>query len=249
MGKVWAENIKIDGKKLVKKNGIKRLKCGSLPSKANVKEQRSFYEDKLLPLMDKAKEGKIALLFVDASHFVMGGDFLGYIYGLSRRFVQTASGRRRYNVLGALNFITKKVTTITNDTYITSLEIYELLEKLAVEYANIPVKLILDNARYQKCNLVIDKAAELGIELIYIPAYSPNLNLIERFWKFVKSELRKKYHNQFDVFYQKIDSIIASSDKESKVAIDSLITDKVQLFDDIVPSTVNVFSHTLNLAA
>lgn len=195
--------------------------------------------------MNEAKESKIALLFLDASHFVMGCDFLGYIYGTARRFIQTASGRKRYNVLGALDFVSKKVTTVTNDTYITSLEICELLSKLAVEYAGKPIKLILDNARYQKCTLVFDKAAALGIELIYIPAYSPNLNLIERFWKFVKAELRKKYHSQFDIFSRKIDSIIDSSDKENESIVESLISDKVQLFDDLDFVSNNTFSQSV----
>ena len=145
--------------------------------------------------MNQAKRGKCVLCFLDASHFVMGCDFLGYIYGLTRRFVRTYSGRRRYNVLGALNFISKKVTTITNDGYITATEVCELLSKLALEYAGKPVFLVLDNARYQKCIVVQTLALELGVKLVYIPPYSPNLNLIERFWKFVKSELRTQHHD------------------------------------------------------
>jgi transposase len=46
-----------------------------------------------------------------------------------------------------------------------------------------PITLVLDNAHYQKCALVQALARGLGIELLYLPAYSPNLNLIERFWK------------------------------------------------------------------
>jgi len=103
--------------RFLKKKGIKRLKCGSLPAKADPKEQRNFWENTLQPLVNQAKEQKIALFFVDSSHFVMGCDFLGYIYGTARRFIKTFSGRQRYNVLGALNFITKKITTITNDAY------------------------------------------------------------------------------------------------------------------------------------
>ena len=76
-------------KRLLKKNGIKRLKCGSLPAKADPVEQRKFYDTVLHPLMERAKEGVATLLFMDASHFVMGCDFLGYIYGEARRFVQT----------------------------------------------------------------------------------------------------------------------------------------------------------------
>jgi len=211
------------------------LKCGSIPAKANVKEQRSFYEKILNPLMEQAKNGQITLLFLDASHFVMGCDFLGYIYGKIRRFIKTYSGRKRYNVLGALNFVSKKVTTIANDTYITSTQICEMLTKLAAEYEGNPIYIILDNASYQKCELVKLLAAQLGISLIFIPPYSPNLNLIERLWKFVKGELRSKYYDNFDLFQAKINSIISSTDKDNKVNIDRLIGDKVQLFDDALP--------------
>ena len=78
--------------------------------------------------------------------------------------VKTHSGRKRYNVLGALNFITKKMTTVTNDTYITALEICELLKKAAIEYAGTPIYLILDNA-HQKCKIVEQVAGQLGIHL------------------------------------------------------------------------------------
>jgi len=220
--------------RLLKKKGVKRLKSGSLPAKADTKEQRSFYETVLHPLMDMAKMGTVTLLFMDASHFVMGCDFLGYVYGFTRRLVRTFSGRKRYNVLGALNFVSKKVTTVVNDTYITSTEICELLIKLAAEYTVAPICLVLDNARYQKCAIVEALARELGIALTYIPAYSPNLNLIERLWKHVKSKLRTKHYEHFDGFKEKIDSIICGTNTNDKHIIDKLIGEKVQLYDDIV---------------
>ena len=133
--------------KLLKKNGIRRLKCGSLPAKADAVEQRRFYDTVLRPLMALAKEKAVELLFVDASHFVMGCDFLGYIYSIKRRFIKTYSGRKRYNVLGALNFISKGVTTITNDSYITAAEVCDLLRKIALEYTGKTIHLVLDNAR------------------------------------------------------------------------------------------------------
>ena len=189
--------------------------------------------------MDKATTDKIVLLFVDASHFVMGCDFLGYIYGKVRRFIKTYSGRKRYNVLGALNYITKAVTTVTNDTYITAAEVCELLGKISLEYVGKPIHIILDNARYQKCKVVQELADQLKINLVYIPPYSPNLNLIERLWKFVKGKLRTKYYDQFEFFQGKIDSIIERTGKEDKHAIDSLISGKVQLFDDLVAVNEN----------
>lgn len=61
------------------------------------------------------------------------------------------------------------------------------MNQIAAEVGTeLPITLVLDNARYQKCQSVFDKAATLGIELLYLPAYSPNLNLIERLWRFVK---------------------------------------------------------------
>ena len=182
--------------------------------------------------MDQAREGMINLLFMDASHFVMGCDFLGYIYGITRRFIKTYSGRKRYNVLGALNFVSKKVSTVTNDAYITASQICDLLNKLAVEYAEKPIHIILDNARYQKCAIVTEMANQLDITLVYIPPYSPNLNLIERFWKHTKNKLRTKYYDVFDDFQEKIDSIVSDADKNDKAVVNRLIGEKVQLFDN-----------------
>jgi transposase len=92
-------------------------------------------------------------------------------------------------VLAALNAINHEVITVTNDSYINALSVCELLGKLAALNLSIPITLVLDNARYQKCQLVQDLAKSLDIELLYLPSYSPNLNLIERLWKFVKNQV------------------------------------------------------------
>ena len=137
----------------------------------------------------------------------MGG-FAGRVWSVIRKYVKTASGRQRFNVLGALNFVSKKIETVANDTYITSTQVIEMLVKLAAAYKK-PIKIILDNARYQRCAAVIEKAAELGIELIFLPTYSPNLNLIERVWKIVKSKiLSSAYYETFYDFCSSISDFI-----------------------------------------
>jgi len=115
---------------------------------------------------------------------------------------------------------------------ITASEVCDLLKKVAVEYAGKPIHIILDNARYQKCAIVTELASRLGIHLVYIPPYSPNLNLIERLWKHVKNRLRTKYYDVFDDFQKKIDSIVSDTDKNDIVVVNRLIGEKVQLFDD-----------------
>ncbi len=90
---------------------------------------------------------------------------------------------------------------VTNDTYITADSVCELLRRIAKLNLGMPITLVLDNARYQKCNIVTALALQLNIELLYLPAYSPNLNLIERLWKFVKKKvLYSKYYPNFSEF-------------------------------------------------
>lgn len=194
--------------------------------------------------MEKAEKGDVSLLFLDASHFVMGCGFLGRIYGRTRRFVMTFSGRMRYNVLGAMDYVTKKVLVVANDSYITATEVCAMLHKIAAAYGEKEVHLVLDNARYQKCRIVQELARQLGIHLEYIPPYSPNLNLIERLWKFVKGELASKYYSDFSAFKKKIDAIISSTDGKNKSKIDRLIGEGVQLFNGLMPISENAFTIT-----
>ena len=176
----------------------------------------------------------------------MGCDFLGYIYGKARRLVQIFSGRKRYNVLGAMDYATKQVLTVTNDSYITATQVCQMLEKITITYAGKTVHVVLDNARYQKYRMVIERSEQLGIVLDYIPPYSPNLNLIERFWKFVKGELRSKYYDDFSKFQESIAGIIETSRKENKDKISRLIGMKVQLFRELHLVCKNTFSAPQN---
>ncbi len=186
--------------RILKRFSIRKLKCGSLPIKADPQKQRDCYNGILLQLMEKAEKGDSVLVFMDASHFVMGCDFQGCFYSLHRRFVKTLSGRKRYNVLGAMNFVSKDVHTVTNSSYITYVQVCRMLVKIAKAYKGQEIHVVLDNAAYQRCKAVQMVAERLKIDLVFLPPYSPNLNLIERFWKFTKSELRTKFYSNFSEF-------------------------------------------------
>lgn len=202
-----------------------------MPAKADHQKQSQFLENTLLPLIGNAKNGLVELFFMDASHFVMGG-FVGRLWCKVRIWIKTSSGRKRYNVLGALNFVSKRVETVCNDTYITANQVVEILEKLAAKYKN-PIHIILDNARYQKCPLVTQAALRLGITLQYLPTYSPNLNLIERVWKFVKSTvLSAAYFDTFDEYCQRIFDFVDNIDFDNHYDMLSLVTDNFLLFDN-----------------
>ena len=100
-----------------------------------------------------------------------------------------------------INALTHQLITVTNDSYINAQYVCELLSKLAQENLTTPITLVLDNAKYQKCILVAELATQLKIELHYLPSYSPNLNIIERLWKYVKTScLNGKYYANFALF-------------------------------------------------
>ena len=94
--------------------------------------------------------------------------------------------------------------------------------------------LVLDNARYQKCTLVMGLAKTLGIELLYLPSYSPNLNLIERLWRLIKREaLYGRYHATFADFKAAIERTISELGGKHKQQLTSLMTLNFQVFDDV----------------
>jgi len=205
-------------RRFMKKVGLSVRKIGYIPGKATnpdkIKEQEKFRQEQLELLLGEAKEGKRAVYFVDAAHFIHRA-YLGFIWCFERVFLPSPSGRKRFNILGAINAVTQEIIEISNEEYINSESVCQLLDKLASLSLNIPITLVLDNARYQKCHLVRDYAKELGIELLYLPSYSPHLNLIERLWKWVRNDcLYSKYYETFEDFKQAITTSLreASSD-------------------------------------
>jgi transposase len=217
-------------RKFLKQLGMKPRKMGALPAKADPEVQQKFLEQKLEPQLEQAIAGVRAVFFVDASHFVLGS-FLGMVWCFARLFVKAPSGRQRFNVLGALNAITKEVTTVCNDTYITSLQVCALLDQLRAQNVDLPITVVLDNARYQRCALVEAHARRLSIDLLFLPSYSPNLNLIERFWKYVKKDcLYCKYYPSFAEFKQAISVCIQQAPLQHETELHSLLTLRFQTF-------------------
>ena len=209
-----------------------------LPAKADPQAQTEFLTQELQPRLDEAQAGQRVVFFVDAAHFVLSA-FLGFLWSVTRLFIQAPAGRQRFNVLGALNALTHAMVTITNDTYITAQSVCALLEKIAALYVGLPITIVLDNARYQRCALVMDKAKSLNIELCFLPPYSPNLNLIERVWKFVKKQcLYSHYYEKFPAFQAAISKCLQETATTYQSELDALLTLRFQTFDKVQFVTV-----------
>ena len=136
-------------------------------------------------------------------------------------------------MLGALNALSNEIVTVTNTTYINSLSICEMLDKLLL-ITKKPITIVLDNAKYQHCNLVKEYAKKLEIELMFLPSYSPQLNLIERFWKLTKNDcLYCKYYKSFGCFKSAIENFIAQANTLHSEKMKSLLTWNFQNFSKV----------------
>jgi DDE superfamily endonuclease len=206
-----------------------------LPPKQTIEEhnrtQAAFLREELEPVLAQARAKRRSVFFVDAAHFVQGS-FLCCVWCLVRMFVRGASGRRRYNVLGAWNGVTRELIRVTNDTRVSSDTMIDLLGRIAVRTQG-PTTLVLDNARYQRCEAVTAEAKRLGIELLFLPSYSPNLNLIERLWKFTKKKaLRGKHYPDFATFVGAIDDCLDRIHTDHREVLTALMTLTFQTFDN-----------------
>lgn len=189
------------------------------------------------PCLDAAQAGRGHVFFVDAAHFVFG-TFLCCLWSFARIFVRAASGRQRFNVLGAWDAVTRRLIAVANTTVVNTETMCELLRKIAAEGLTGPITLVLDNARYQHNAAVKALATQLGITLLFLPSYSPNLNLIERLWKFIKRRsLYGRYHPTFADFQAAIQETIDGLPTTHAEQLETLMTLNFQLFDDVLLMT------------
>ena len=103
-----------------------------------------------------------------------------------------------------------------------------------------PITIVMDNAKYQRCSLVKELALKLNIELLFLPSYSPNLNIIERYWKWLKKDcLNYRYYESFTDFKSAIDSSLSKTIKhENKMELNNLLQLNFQLYDNAVYNRV-----------
>jgi transposase len=218
-------------------------KVGQMPAKADVTAPQAFKTEQREPRLAEAKAAQRVVFFMDAAHFVFA-PFLGLLWSCERLFVKAPSGRQRLKVLAALNATTREIFCVKNLTYITSETVCELLRLWVGAHPGVLITSVLANARYQRCALVQSLAASFGIALLFLPAYSPNLNLIERFWKLVK---RKCVSSQDDAdhhaFQRAIIECIAQSPTKYREELERVWPLKFQTFKDgqVIGEESNVY--------
>ena len=182
--------------KFLKRMGFVHKKPKCVPAKADEAAQRAFVARILLPLMQAANDAS-PLYFVDATHpAYTGRPAHGWIRKGLTRELKSNHGRVHLNINGALCWHDRTILHRQEDK-ITSAAMIALFEDIAARHPTataIPV--VIDNAKYNVSHEIRDWFAREGCRIrpVYLPSYAPNLNMIERFWRFMK---RKVLHNKY----------------------------------------------------
>jgi transposase len=134
------------------------------------------------------------------------------------------TGRKRVNLNGALDADSHEIIVSEHET-LDAHAFIALMERLeAINEMGEVIYIVLDNARYYK-NIDVKTYVETSrIQLLFLPPYSPNLNLIERVWKFLKQKLLyNRYFETFDQFRYDIKEFLKSANIKFTDELDSLL--------------------------
>ncbi len=151
-------------------------------------------------------------------------EMIWYLTGI---FVPSGSGWQLESVVGAVETREHDFVSIRTAGSINAEVVCELLDKISATYPGEEMSLVMDIARYQRSRLVMEMADALDMELLYRPANSRKLNLIERVWRLIKARcLRNKYFPNFMVFTGAIDEFLASLNGQNRDDLKKLVTEK-----------------------
>ncbi len=167
------------------------------PGEPDEQLQEHFLEQYVAFL--KNKKDNDLIFFMDAVHPVHNAQAAyGWFRKGERREIKTNTGRERYNIHGAMNADTYEVTAVFSEDNIDATSTIDLLRTLEKSHPNANnIYVLLDNAKYHFSGIVQEYIKKTSkIKLVPIPAYSPEFNLIERFWKLFKKKVVYNTHYQ-----------------------------------------------------
>ena len=225
--KIYRKTYSIEGMThLLHRLGFVYKKTKAIPGKIDRVKQEQFKKEYQELKATKKSEDKI--YFLDATHPQHNNmPFYGWIYKGDIKTIKTNSGRTRINLNGALNLEDMKITVLSEKT-INTHSMMRLILTLEEKQPTGEIYLIVDNASYNHSyELRLFLSDHPRVHLKYLPSYSPNLNIIERLWRFFHEKHHDLYFEKFKEFEQTVLSFfqnIHQYDEELK----TLLTDSFQ---------------------
>jgi len=199
-----------------------------VPGKADADAQREFLKDD--ENLKKNSEAGDVVMFMDATHPqhnpVLG---CGWIKRGEEYPIKSNTGRRRLNINGAIDVQRMSAEIRFDDTIdaISTIALFEQIERANPEAKRITI--ICDNARYYRSKAVAEYLEDSRIDLLFLPPYSLNLNLIERFWKFCERQvLDNHYYETFDKYKKACKQFFREFDSHAS-KLRSLLTENFEV--------------------
>lgn len=233
-------------RKLLKRIGCSFHKVSSFLFKAKRDKQVEFLEDYERD-KPKVESDGWRRYFIDGVHPLYGMEVLYYCWLVAgqRLEVGVGGGRKRLNILGAFcpddhEYLDRRYTTEN----LTAQSVIELFESMMQKHPETKLfRIYLDNARYQHAKVLkawveqtkADK--KVTFDLKYLPAYSPNLNLIERLWKFLRKKALQTWHASFEKMQEAVAKVLDNL-SDNKEELRTLMTERFRLTPDL--STIEV---------
>jgi transposase len=215
--------------KLLHSIGFVYKKTKRIPGKADAERQEAFLREVYETTKQKMQPGD-QLYFTDGvhpQHNVVAS--YGWIEKGTEKEVRSNTGRKRLNVNGAIN-LNHEVVMRTDDS-INAESTVALYKQLEAKHPAGTIYVIADNARYYRAKIVQEYLKDSRVEQIFLPPYSPNLNLIERLWKFMHKEvLHNQYYDTYARFKEAIYQFFAKINAGGYAAqLDSLLTENFHI--------------------
>lgn len=183
-------------RQLLKQAGLSWKKCKKLLVRADP-EQRAAFIEQFQHLYERMCREELLLIYLDEAHIHQDLD-LGYSWATTGqpnwRVSRSPGLAKRINWYGAYDFSQGRCF-IWNEGRCNGAHTVQFLQRL-VQWLDQPNRLIViiwDGASYHRSKLVRAEADRLGIELVPLPAYSPDLNPIEGLWQWLREEVTQHY--------------------------------------------------------
>jgi len=197
----------------------------TIPSKADETSQKEFLEKTLSPILKEVDTGDSVVYYSDGchpTHNTKSG--YGWIRKGQEFEVDCNSGRQRININAAINAMKPEHLVWETTATINAQSTQRICRQLLKKHPNKKIYLICDNARYNRNKMLKEWSSEQRIEFIYLPPYSPNLNLIERLWRLMRKEvINNNYYDTYSKFKTGVEEFLENS-KCYKTELRSLMT-------------------------
>jgi len=213
---------------LLHRLGFSYKKPTHVPGKQDPVKQQAFVRQ--YDRINARKGENDPIYFSDATHPQHNSiPSYGWIKKGQEKELKANCGRQRLNINGAINIETLESTTGFYDT-INADSAIDLFSKIEAKHPNAKIiYIIVDNARYYHSRLLKKSLKETKIKLIFLPPYSPNLNLIERYWKFFKKKvMNNRYYETFGEFKRACESFFRKR-KKYLPELQSLLTENFHI--------------------